>query len=843
MAILLSRIGFCALLVQSFAGAATQDFGQVSIGGSAQSVTLIYSFSGLAAAPTFSLAWSRDFQAGTPACTLGSTTNCSLAITFNPIRPGLRQDAVTVKDQSGDILQRTPLAGVGLAPLIALYPGIITTLAGNGTWGYQDSQNPAAAMFRNPQGIALDGSANVAYVTDSVNQLIRKIVLASGSVTTVAGNGSAGSGGDGGPATSASLNTPTGVAVDSAGNLYIADQGNNLIRRVDAATQIISTVAGGGTVASGTDGVGDGGPATSAILYGPQGVALDPAGNLYIADAFHNLVRMVNAASGTITVVAGGGAAGGTDGLGDGGAATSAQLNNPSGVALDSAGNLYIADTNDQLIRRVDVTSGVITAVAGNGSPGYRGDNGLATAASLKSPQGVAVDAANNVYVADFGNNAIRQISAATQKIVTLAGRGSTGYYGDGGNPAVAFLTNPTSLAVDENGNLYIADYGNNVIRNVSYAAAPMAFSDEAAGALSPSQVVTPINIGNETLTLAGITFATNFQQVSAGMSDCAAGKALTPGASCDIGVSFAPAQTGSLAGELLITTNSLNSGAGVETINLSGNGLTVAGPKVSLSVGALTFGGQLIGLAGAAQTVTLTNRGGSAFSISSIWLAGSEASDFKISTTCGASLAAGANCAVAVTFVPTTVGTRTATLVFSDLVVGSPQSVALMGTGNRGALTFSSTAVSISGIVGQTSAQQGVTLSNTGAAPLNILSVSITGANASEFNESTNCGSTVAAGASCGLFVTFTGATAGSGTATLNISEDAGAAPQTFSLSGTAVRGSLRYRPIWPGGQSSQHFRAAVGTGRGVNKPLNPGGIRPRRGQQGIRAARSVRE
>jgi hypothetical protein len=474
---------------------------------------------------------------------------------------------------------------------------------------------------------------------------------------------------------------------------------------------------------------------------------------------------------------------------------------------LDSAGNLYIADTDYNLIRRIDMTSGVITAVGGNGNAGYSGDNGLATSATLTSPQGVYVDAANNIYIADYGNNAIRQISAATQKIVTLAGRGSTGYYGDGGNPTVAFLTNPTSLAVDENGNLYIADYGNNVIRAVSYAALPMTFPGETIGAESPSQVVAPINIGNETLNLSALSLTPNFQQVASGSTDCAANTALAAGASCSIAVSFVPIQTGTLAGSLLLTTNSLNSPAN-RTINLTANGLTGAGPAVSLNVPSLTFTAQLIGVQSLPQIVTLTNSGGSAFTISSIWLEGSQAGDFQISTTCGASLAAGANCTVSVTFTPNSSGTRSATLLFSDLVVGSPQSVTLTGTGNGGVLALGSGTLSFNGMVGKTSAPQTVSLSNTGSYPLHILSAWTTGSNASEFNVSTTCGASLAAGATCNLAVTFSPAAEGTRTAMLNLTDDAAGSPQTVSLTGTAIAGGLRFGPIFYGGEFTQDFR-----------------------------------
>jgi hypothetical protein len=328
-------------LTPCFAIAATvQDFGQVPLSSTPVSQTLTYSLTGLAVAPAFSLAWSRDFQAATPSCTVAATTSCSIVITFKPLRPGLRQDILLVKNPSGSVLTSTPLRGIGTSPLIALYPGVIDTLAGNGVAGYLNSPNQGLAQFWNPQAVAINGGATALYVADTVNGAIRRIDLSSGAVTTVAGTGNSGYSGDGGQAARALLNTPTGVTIDGAGNLFIADQGNNVIRRVDAVTQIITTVAGGSTTPSGNDTIGDGGPATSAILYGPQSVAVDSSGNLYIADAYHQLVRTVNSSTGIISVFAGGGTAAGTDGFGDGEAATSARLGNPSGVALDSAGNL-----------------------------------------------------------------------------------------------------------------------------------------------------------------------------------------------------------------------------------------------------------------------------------------------------------------------------------------------------------------------------------------------------------------------------------------------------------------------------------------------------------------------
>src|SRR5205814_1565897 len=220
-------------------------------------------------------------------------------------------------------------------------------------------------------------------------------------INTVAGGGA----GDGGDATIANLNSPASVAVDSSGNLYIADLGNERIRKIAAATGIITTVAGNGVLGF----TGDGGAATKASLNSPASVALDASGNLYIADYFNHRIRKIAAATGIITTVAGNGS---PSFAGDGGAATSASLNSPSGVALDASGNLYIADFFDNRIRKVDAASGIITTVAGNGSFGFAGDGGAATSASLSGPAGVAVDAGGNLYIADYANHRIRKVAA-----------------------------------------------------------------------------------------------------------------------------------------------------------------------------------------------------------------------------------------------------------------------------------------------------------------------------------------------------------------------------------------------------------------------------------------------
>ena len=326
--------------------------------------------------------------------------------------------------------------------------GVITTVAGNGTQGFSgDGGQATSAAISTPQGVTIDAAGNI-FIADRGNRRIR-MVNTSGVITTVAGNGSLGFTGDGGQATSASIGDPEGIAVDSAGNLFIADSYNMHIRVVDTGG-VITTVAGDGSAGF----AGDGGQATSASLDSPAGVAVDSAGNLFIVDKDNRRIRMVDT-SGVITTVAGNGSGWFS---GDGGQATSAAIGTPQGVTLDAAGNLFIADQNWHRIRMVN-TSGVITTVAGNGSGGFSGDGGPATSASLNNPFGVAVDSTGNVFIAEKGNHRIRKVNTSGV-ISTVAGSGSPRYWGDGGPATLAWLGNndddPAGIALDSAGNLFI---------------------------------------------------------------------------------------------------------------------------------------------------------------------------------------------------------------------------------------------------------------------------------------------------------------------------------------------------------------------------------------------------
>jgi sugar lactone lactonase YvrE len=313
--------------------------------------------------------------------------------------------------------------------------GILTVVAGNGTAGYSGDGGPAIdAQFHYIHALAVDASGNI-FVADTNNNRVRKINPA-GTVTTVAGTGGWGSAGDGGAAASAQLASPRGVAVDGAGNLYIADSGNNRIRRM-SLTGIITTVAGnenGGYS-------GDGGPATSARLNYPTAIAIDMQGNLFIADRYNNRIRLVSS-SGIITTLA-----------------APPSISDPRGVAVDVAGNVYVADSGNNRIGRI--SSGVISTLAG-GSAGFSGDGGPADAANLSLPIEIAVDVLGNLFIADRGNYRIRKIDG-TGIITTVAGRSD-----DGGAATSAQLNFPNALAADRSGNLFIADTDSQRIRKVT---------------------------------------------------------------------------------------------------------------------------------------------------------------------------------------------------------------------------------------------------------------------------------------------------------------------------------------------------------------------------------------
>jgi len=332
----------------------------------------------------------------------------------------------------------------------------ITTLAGNGLFGSTGDGGPARlAKLGSPSGVAADRSGNI-YIADQGGQRVRK-VNAAGIISTVAGNGGVGFSADSVAATTSELNYPEGVAVDKIGNVYIADQYNQRIRKVDTSG-IITTIGGSGAIGYS----GDDGPATGAALYNPADVGVDNIGNVYFVDQDNHAVRKISA-SGVITTIAGTGSGGYG---GDGGPATAAELYFPQGIAVDSAGNIFVADLYNERVRKIDVLTGIITLVAGNGTGGFSGDGGPATAAGIAEASAVAVDRFGNLFIADLYNERIRKVDAVTGVIQTVAGGGTI--TPDSCGPATSALLNaPQGIAVDTNDYFYIADFNHSVVRKV----------------------------------------------------------------------------------------------------------------------------------------------------------------------------------------------------------------------------------------------------------------------------------------------------------------------------------------------------------------------------------------
>ena len=377
-------------------------------------------------------------------------------------------------------------------------------MVGTGTRGYGGDGGLAVKAYLDiPTSVAFDASGN-SYITDTVNNVIRKVTKSTGIITTVVGVQSVirGYSGDGGAATSAMLNLPFSVAFDATGNMYVADTFNNVIRKVVKSTGIITTAIGVYSELGGYG--GDGGLATKCYLHSPLTITFDAAGNLYIADVQNSIIRMVTKSTGIIKTVAGVGMTSGYSG--DGGQATRANLAFPVGFALDSSGNMYIADYAVNLVRKVTKSSGIITTVVGTGMHGYSGDNGPATQATLNIPYGMAFDKAGNLYLCDYQNSVVRKIAHGTGIITTAAGIGLPGYNGDGDLATEAPLYFPIGVAVDSNQNVYIADIGTNRVRSFSTLSGPtMSPTAKPVGAPTANPSKAPVIASSATTTVVAL--------------------------------------------------------------------------------------------------------------------------------------------------------------------------------------------------------------------------------------------------------------------------------------------------------------------------------------------------
>jgi trimeric autotransporter adhesin len=469
----------------------------------------------------------------------------------------------------------------------AITNGTINTIAGMGLYRYRgDGGMATAAVFNNPTNVGFDAQGNL-YLTDQENDAIR-IIQPGGTIGTFAGTGAAGETGNGGPAKSATLYAPWGLGLDTNGNVYFTEAYTNYVRKVDTSgtiTRIAGTGAGGST--------GDNGPAAQAQVAGPRSVASDLSGNIYIAEDGSSRVRKISP-SGVITTVAGNGTAGFA---GDEGPAVSAQLDHPASVAVDSAGNLYIADFNNQRVRKV-TTDGKIHTVAGNGNHGSSGDGGLATAAQLNVPVSVAVDNKGNLYIGEHEGHRVRKVTP-NGTISTVAGNGILGFSGDGGAATSASISQPYGLTVDGSGNLFIADMINGRIREVlvtapGYAASPTTLNFTAtAGAVNPSP---------QTVTMSSLVAGLPYVVTTVGSWLSVTPAVGTVPSALGVNVDATGLAAGNYTGSITVAVPSAVPAATSVNVNLTVAPGT-AKPVQAVSPGLVTFAGSQ---GGAVQTASL---------------------------------------------------------------------------------------------------------------------------------------------------------------------------------------------------------------------------------------------
>ena len=764
--------------------------------------------------------------------------------------------------------------------------GNLNLAAGNHSYNLETlvSGAPATGVELNyPYGIFDDSAGNV-YVNDSHNFMVREDVKSSGLVNFFAGNGTYGYSGDGGAATSAELTYNYGVAKDSVGNVYIADTSNCLVRKVTAGGTI-STFAGLLVNNSPRCGyTGDGGSATSAELYNPYGIAVDSKGNVYLTDYVEDVVRKVS--GGVITTIAG---IGGLQGYsGDGGAATSALLYGPTSLAVDPAGNVFIADTNNCRVREINVATNVINTVAGTGNCAFTGD-GLAIANGITYPQGIAVDANDNLFIGDYANR-VRWVSP-NGIMTTIAGTGVASYNGDGGLATAAALYEPTGIALDPSGNVLVSDYNNFRVRSISafaavgtstgslsfgltsvgstsspetlivsaygpvsisnistsanfseadncpstmangtvctmyvyfvptasgslngnvtinsngyfsqtnavsltglgsaisLAGAPLSFGNQLVKTTSAAKTVTVKNSGTTAITMGAIT-STNTTDYTIATNTCpASGSTLAGGASCSIGVTFGPKSTGAKRGSVVINDNDPSS---PQLIGLTGTGIS----NVSLNPASVSFATTAVGVTSANTKITLTNNTGVSITLGNpaITLTGTFGS--ASTTTCTNSLVIAANgtCVINVNFKPTKVGFAMGTLNVNDSDVTSPQTVALQGYGTG--IKFAPSTVNFGTVTRGQTVSSTVTITNVGTTNVYFIGGEIFGTNSADFSsnycDNPPCGNNSAnplkPGATCQITVSFFPSKVGTENATYKVFDNSVGSPQVLTLTG----------------------------------------------------------
>jgi len=762
---------------------------------------------------------------------------------------------------NNNVIREVPSTTTVTPPMTA---GNVYTVAGTqgvGGVGHTTGVLATSAFLNGPVGITVDASGNL-FFADRGNHVIREVPVATangmtaGFIYDVAGNfPSRGYFGDGGAADAAELNSPSGTSLDSTGNLLIADQVNDRARKVvptagDYATGIISTSAGNGSAS-----FSNAATALAGQLDAPAGLAFDAAGDLAIADVGfqgeQSLIRGVAnpIATGALTTLVGSPGFNGFVNATNTGFPNYVE-NDALGIAFDSSGNLYIADTGNCIIRKL--SAGVMTTVAGveptidlanppNSTPncGFAAQGGAAVGTKLGAVNGVALDAAGDIFFSDATNNVIWEVPKNTAGTMTAGNayivvgtQDLTGSFGgEGGVATAAHLNKPTGIYFDVYGNLFVADTANNIIRevpadNTTGKTAGFIYTvagdktGQTAGYAGNGGVATAAKL-NAPFTMVvdnaeDIFIADTNNDVIREVAGTTAGGKTAGDIYTVVGTNVAgftgdggPAAAAELnapqglaldgAGDLLIG-DSLN----IRVRSVAGIANVAAVPVASFQPSNVTFTAQPLNVkATATPPITLSNNGGAPLTGIAITLGGTNAANFAETTTCTATLAAGANCTISVSFTPTVVGPASAMLSIADNAVGSPQTIALNGTGQLGSptdvVTPNPIAFTTPQLVGVASAALPVTLSNaTGTGALVISSITFGGTNTTDFTQTNNCGTTVAVGATCTINVIFnpTSVTPPARAATLILADNAADSPQSVPVTGTAIAPAISITP-----------------------------------------------
>jgi hypothetical protein len=540
----------------------------------------------------------QEFTVGTVSgCSIGGSSNpqgtvCTVPITFHPQYPGIRMGTLTISN-GGAVIGTAGLAGVGQGPEVAVSPGALAIAVGGGASGVtatpQSVTTAALSVSNNGSGLAMDGAGNL-YIADNINCLAYKVTAATNQIVVVAGNYTFANGAvtpSTTPEPALGSNTcPQAIAVDGAGNIYIGDahalnSGGypNLVEEVSATTGEIVVMAGGGTATASTTPQS----ALNVAINAINSLATDGAGNLYISDFFNNLVEKVNPA-GQIVVVAGGGSVPVSTTPQP---ATSAQLNGPTGMVMDGSGNLYISDQNIGVIEKMN-SAGQIVSVAGGGGSAPSTSPQPALNVAINNPAGLAVDGAGDLYIADYSNNLVEQLNLAGQ-LVVIAGGGGTIPSATPQSSTSAQLGLIEGVEVDGAGNVYIADGqniggGDNMVEKVSAAGAPLNFPYTNVGSSSVPQSLKLTNIGNQSLSLASVSATTDFPLQTTGTCTVTAnsGQTLASSSNCSLAYAFHPTGGGVLNEAATLTDNNLNATNAQQALSFTGTGVGGTNPQLT---------------------------------------------------------------------------------------------------------------------------------------------------------------------------------------------------------------------------------------------------------------------